>query len=69
MEFAWDAPDDEQVEVNYYDLNPDTCMFGEQVELANFEEKVALVNKQIARQDGYTFVDEKQVHVFGMDNC
>eukprot|EP00957_Ditylum_brightwellii_P027352 2067744-Ditylum_brightwellii.AAC.1 len=45
MKFAWDVLDDEQVEVNYYDPNPDTCMFGEQVELANFGEKVALVNE------------------------
>eukprot|EP00957_Ditylum_brightwellii_P076551 5818595-Ditylum_brightwellii.AAC.1 len=69
MEFAWEAPDDEKVEVNYYVPNPDTCMFGEQVELANFGEKVALVNEQAARQDGHIFVDEKQVHVFGIDNC
>eukprot|EP00957_Ditylum_brightwellii_P085753 6523881-Ditylum_brightwellii.AAC.1 len=44
-------------------------MFGEQVELANFGENVALVNEQTARQDGFIFVDEKQVYVLGMDNC
>eukprot|EP00957_Ditylum_brightwellii_P189582 14431031-Ditylum_brightwellii.AAC.1 len=69
MKFAWEELDDEQVEVNYYDPNPNTCMFGEQVELANFGEKVTLVNEQRARQDGYIFGDEKQVYVFGMDNC
>eukprot|EP00957_Ditylum_brightwellii_P149026 11346929-Ditylum_brightwellii.AAC.1 len=68
MEFAWNAPDqscgtcldDEQVEVDYYDSNPDTCLFGKQVQLANFGEKVALVNEQTAKQDGYIFVDERQ---------